>query len=188
MSIVAQVKANDRVYVNAPASVYQGVLADVVDEGIVTPKDPNHKPAHKVTFVYQIDLKITKADVDAAYAAAGKTPDQEKAYKQVGRPFTVRRMLTLSLHEKAELRKFLKNWRGRDLTEAEVRDGLDLESLIGVNAQLNVVHEASKKDPSKVFANIAGITPWNAKFGPVIEVSADYVRVKDRPKDGQEAG
>ena len=47
------------------------------------------------------------------------------------------RPLTPSLHEKANLRKTLKQWRGKDLTSEELR-GFDTESMVGVPANPSI--------------------------------------------------
>ncbi len=40
-----------------------------------------------------------------------------------GRPFVISKVYTASLSEKANLRKDLKAWRGKDLSEAEIKEG-----------------------------------------------------------------
>ena len=84
------------------------------------------------------------------------------------------RNFTPTLNEKANLRKFLRGWFGRDLTEEEL-DGFDLEALVGKPAQLVVVHE--HKD-DEVYANVASCTP--DKSGAPLQPTGKYVRVKDR--------
>lgn len=54
-----------------------------------------------------------------------------------GQPFTVSGFYTLSLHEKANLRNILKNWRGRDFTDEELK-GFDLKSILGAPCMLSV--------------------------------------------------
>lgn len=61
---------------------------------------------------------------------------------------------TLSLHEKANLRKFLENWRGKSFTEKDL-DDFDLSKLIGAPCMLTVIHKESK---DKTYANISGIS------------------------------
>jgi hypothetical protein len=46
-----------------------------------------------------------------------------------GKPFTVSRFYTASLGEKANLRKDLANWRGRDFTEQEL-EGFDSKNIL----------------------------------------------------------
>jgi hypothetical protein len=84
---------------------------------------------------------------------------------------------TPTLNEKANLRKFLRGWFGRDLTVEEMED-FDTDSLIGKPAQLVVVHE--HKD-GKTYANIAACTP--DKSGAPLKPGVKYVRVKDREKE-----
>jgi hypothetical protein len=82
---------------------------------------------------------------------------------------------TLSLNEKATLRKHLEAWRGKLFTPAEL-EGFDLENLLGANCQLQVIHNLS--DQGRTFANIQAIVPLGkgmTKLRPV-----DYVRMKDR--------
>lgn len=85
--------------------------------------------------------------------------------------------MTASLHEKAGLTKFLKDWHGRALTPAETT-GLDLDSLIGRPATVVIVHEQSQ-DGTKTYANIKLIMPH--KSGEPLQPSGLWVRMKDRP-------
>lgn len=91
------------------------------------------------------------------------------------------RNFTPTLNEKANLRKFLRGWFGRDLMESELAD-FDTESLLGKPAQVVVVHE--HKD-GQVYANIAACTP--DKSGEPLKPSGKFVRAKDRkPGDASE--
>ena len=85
--------------------------------------------------------------------------------------------MTASLHEKAGLTKFLKDWHGRALTPAETT-GLDLDTLIGRPATVVIVHEQSQ-DGTKTYANIKLIMPH--KSGEPLQPSGLWVRMKDRP-------
>lgn len=71
-----------------------------------------------------------------------------------GQPFIVTKDYTLSLSEKADLRKDLKSWRGRDFTEQEA-EAFDLSLVVDKCCLLNVVHEGD-------YANVAGIMPLPA--------------------------
>lgn len=55
-----------------------------------------------------------------------------------GRPFISMRDFTVSLHEKAALRKFLAGWRGRDFTPEELA-GFDPKVLIGKGCLLSLI-------------------------------------------------
>lgn len=92
------------------------------------------------------------------------------------------RNFTPSLNEKANLRKFVRGWFGRDLTKQELED-FDTESLIGRPAQVVVVHE--HKD-GETYANIVACTA--DKSGEPLTATGKYVRVKDRQMASAPAG
>jgi hypothetical protein len=85
--------------------------------------------------------------------------------------------MTASLHEKAGLTKFLKDWHGRALTPEETVS-LNLDSLIGKPATVVIVHEQSR-DGTKTFSNIKLIMPH--KSGEALKPSGLWVRLEDRP-------
>jgi hypothetical protein len=72
-------------------------------------------------------------------------------------PLVISKEYTLSMNEKANLRKDLKSWRGKDFTDEEAKK-FDITNLLGVSCMLNVIHVTSK-DGSKQYASISGITP-----------------------------
>lgn len=158
MPIIA--KAPERTYTPAPEGLYHAVCVDVVDLGVLT---TTWGDKHKVRLVWQIEEVNTEAD----------------------RRFEVRKQYNLSLHEKATLRKDLESWRGRKFTDQELQ-GFDLEKLIGVNAQVQIVHDLG--DDATVWANVQAVVP--APKGVAKLVPQDYTRVQDRPRqqgNGQSA-
>jgi hypothetical protein len=70
-----------------------------------------------------------------------------------GEPYVLSKRYTLSLHEKAALRKELTGWRGRDFTPEELK-GFDLKNVLGQLAFISVV-ESVKGD--RTYANIGSI-------------------------------
>lgn len=72
-------------------------------------------------------------------------------------PLAISKEYTLSMHEKSNLRKDLKSWRGRDFTEDEAK-AFDITKLIGAPCMLNIIHKNSATDPTRVYDQIAGIT------------------------------
>ena len=101
--------------------------------------------------------------------------------RQNGSPYLLfSRSFTPSLHEKAALRAFLKQWMGRDLTTAEQNE-FDTESLIGRPARVSVVHSDYN---GTTFANIGLIRA--DKSGEPLKPSGKYVRQKDRQNNGDE--
>jgi hypothetical protein len=147
------------VFVNAPVGAHPAVCCDVVDLGIMkVTYAGKEKQQHKIRIVWQLD------ELD---------PD--------GKPFRVQKRYTLSLHEKAQLRKDLESWRGRPFEEASLKDGFDIEKLLSVGCFLNVIHEVKDQ---KTYANVTAIMPLPK--GVTAPTVRDYVRVCDRSTDAQE--
>lgn len=66
-----------------------------------------------------------------------------------GKPFIVSAFLTNSLSEKATMRKWLENWRGRPFTPEELM-GFDLQNILGHCCMLNVIAKPDGKKGVKV--------------------------------------
>ena len=71
------------------------------------------------------------------------------------KPMTINKTYTLSLGEKASLRKDLSALRGRDFTEEELK-GFDLKTIVGAYCMINVTVTESG---GKTYSNVAGISP-----------------------------
>lgn len=72
-------------------------------------------------------------------------------------PLSVSKEFTLSMSEKSNLRAFLTSWRGKPFT-AEEASCFDITKLLGVPCQLSIIHEPSKKDPSRMYERISSIS------------------------------
>jgi hypothetical protein len=88
----------------------------------------------------------------------------------VDMPMTINKSYTVSLHEKAGLRRDLAAWRGKDFTDEEAK-AFDVSKLIGAYCMINVT---TSETNGKTYSNVAGITPLpgalkNAKPAPVHE-------------------
>lgn len=70
------------------------------------------------------------------------------------RPFAISQEYTLSLGEKANLRKDLESWRGRKFTEQEL-EGFDLKNVLGKACMIQVVHTAKGDN---TYANVQTVT------------------------------
>jgi hypothetical protein len=86
-------------------------------------------------------------------------PTELKVFSQEKgeQPLVIENEYTLSLHEKSSLRKLLASWRGKDFTEKEA-ESFDITKLLGVQCMLNIIHKPGKKDPTKIYEQIAGVT------------------------------
>ncbi len=108
---------------------------------------------------------------------------ETECLRQDGSPFLVWSTgFTPSLHEKASLTKFLRQWFGRGLSQAE-QDEFDTESLVGRSAVVTIVHNDGRD--GQVYANIALIQ--SDKSGKPMTPSGKYQRVKDRPAKDNDA-
>ena len=73
-------------------------------------------------------------------------------------PCVIDKEYTLSLGEKANLRKDLQSWRGKAFTEAEA-EAFDITKLLGVPCMLNIIHVQGKKDANKTYQSIGSVSP-----------------------------
>ena len=121
------------------AGMHQAVCYGIIDLG--THYDETYKKSnHKIMIQWEFpELRI----------------DITRDGQTVNVPRITSKRYTLSLHEKAGLRKDLESWRGRAFTAEELR-GFDVHNLLGVNCLLNIVHQT--KD-GKTYANISSIVP-----------------------------
>ena len=151
-------KASSSNYIPAPAGTHAAVCVDVVDLGVLEVNfGGKAKKQHKINIVWQID-----------------------EVREDNRPYQVQKRYTLSLHEKAGLRKDLESWRGRPFTPAEL-EGFDVEAVLNVGCMLTVIHNV--KDGS-TYANVAAVS--KTPKGMQAPVARDYVRVCERkPTEGE---
>jgi hypothetical protein len=152
MPIIATVGSDSQTFTPAPAGVHQAVCVDIVDLGIVEVTwQGKTKQQHKINIAWQIDEP--RDDV---------------------KPYLVFKRYTLSLSEKATLRKDLESWRGKKFTRDEEM-GFDVETVLGANCLLNIQHNTVG---DKTYANVVSIMPL-VKGMPKI-AARDYVRKQDR--------
>jgi hypothetical protein len=149
MSLIARRPQTARAL--APAGIHAAVCVDCQDLGQQTGA---YGAKHKIRLVWQLDALDPEA----------------------GRRVEVARVYTLSLSERAALRKDLERWRGRAFTDAELDLGFDLEKLIGVNCQVLVSHSLS--DNGSTYADVDSVLPA-AKGAPKLAPEA-FTRLKDR--------
>jgi len=71
-------------------------------------------------------------------------------------PFSISKDFTISMNEKANLRKMLESWRGKGFNEVEA-ERFDITKLLGIPCMLNVIHKTSAK--GNQYADIASISP-----------------------------
>lgn len=130
-----------------PADGYSAVCVDVIDLGYFF--DPKWKKVtHRCAIVWQLDCRDSK-----------------------GKLFEIAQRYTVSMGEKAYLRRDLSAWRGKSYTDEEAKAGAPLAKLVGVPAYITVEHN---KSGDKTYANVVGITKLPKGLTPL--EPENYVR------------
>lgn len=140
-------------FVPAPEGLHNAVCVDVIDMGLV---EGAFGKKHTIRLVWELDALME---------------DQRR--------FVIQRRYTASLHEKSQLFKDLKSWRGKPFTPEEL-NGFDLEKLVGAPCQILVEHADRE---GTTYANVKAI--MKADPSRKLIKSGDYVRVKDREDERQ---
>jgi hypothetical protein len=127
-----------------PAGVFIGRCFSIIDLGTqLTNGQYGEKMQHKIRLGWELfgeeeDGTPLTIDVD------GKSM-----------PLTISKSYTVSLHEKANLRKELAAWRGKDFTDDEAK-AFDVSKLLGAYCMVNVT---TSETNGKTYSNVAGLTP-----------------------------
>lgn len=144
MGFIAKDSGGEGNFKKVPPGVYVARCYSLIDMGTqVTDGQYGSKEQHKIRIGFEIF-----GDDDAGNPL---TIDMDGKMM----PLTISKTYTLSLHEKAGLRKDLAAWRGRDFTDEEAK-AFDVSKLMGVYCMLNIT---TSENNGKTYTNIAGITP-----------------------------
>lgn len=150
-----------------PDGQYAARCIDIIDRGPVTVEWKGvKKEKHKMT------LRFFCGEYTTIH-------DENGNEKRV--PLWVDDWFTVSLHEKAKLRKFLEDWRGIAFTDEELA-GFNVIKLLHAPAFLQLKHN---KTPDRTYCNIGSVMKL-PKGMEAPAVPTDYVRVKDRPPKEQD--
>jgi hypothetical protein len=145
MSIIAKTNG-EKEFARLPlpeAGTTQAVCCAVWDLGLQEVTFSGEKKVqHKVIIAWEITEKIN-----------------EPTSEYHGKPYMLNKKYTLSLGEKANLRKDLESWRGVPFSPEQLKNGFDLEKLYGVNCFIGIKHEPARNDPNTVYANVSAILP-----------------------------
>jgi hypothetical protein len=128
-----------------PPGAYVARCYQIVDLGTQTSSGQyGEKSAHKL----RLSWELFGEDEDGQPLTV--------SYDGKTMPMTVSKSYTVSMHEKASLRKDLAAWRGRDFTTEEQR-AFDVSKLLGAYALINVNNSTGGN--GKTYANVAGLSP-----------------------------
>ena len=85
-------------------------------------------------------------------------PEEKRVFEEgkEEKPMVISKEYTLSMYEKANLRKELEGWRGKGFTEDEAKS-FDISVLLGVPCLLSVVHKKVEAT-GKEYATISSIS------------------------------
>jgi hypothetical protein len=95
----------------------------------------------------------------------------EDTIMEDGRPMSIHKRYTWSMHEKATLRKHLEAWRGLKFAERDFGPGgFDVRNLLGKACMISIMHEERE---GRTYANIAAISklPKGMSAGSLINES-----------------
>lgn len=124
--------------------------------------------------------ETTNRKIRLAWEVFGEDEDNEPLTIDVDgveMPMTINKTYTLSLGEKANLRKDLSAWRGRDFNEEELK-GFDISNIVGVYCMLNVTLSESS---GKTYSNVAGISPLHKSMQKPEPVHKNQIFDLDNP-------
>lgn len=130
--------------------------------------EPCPEGEHRVVCVEIEDLGMQDTQFGQKHKCLFKFQTEQKM--EDGRPYMLFQRFNVSLHENSSMRPFLEKWRGKKFSQDELKDGFDIEKLIGINANVYVTHDEHN---DKIYANIQVIKPpkdgdWT-KLKPIIE-------------------
>ena len=160
MAFIAKDTGGNSNFKKVPAGAYIGRCYSLIDLGTQTSTVGQYagKSAHKIRIGWEL-FGEDETGAPLTIVVDGKEM-----------PLTISKSYTMSLHEKAALRKDLAAWRGKDFTEDEAK-GFDVSKLLGAYCMVNVT---TSENNGKTYTNVAGLTPLpgalkNSKPTPVHE-------------------
>jgi hypothetical protein len=86
-------------------------------------------------------------------------------------PMVISKEYTLSMHEKANLRRDLESWRGKAFTDEQAAK-FDITKLLGVPCMLNIIHKVTKQGND--FATISNISSLPRGLNCPEQVNPNY--------------
>lgn len=86
-------------------------------------------------------------------------------------PFIIYQEYTLSLSDKANLKKVLESWRGKEFTEQELA-GFDIEKLVDKTCLIQVLHKTSSNGNQR--AHISSFMKLPAKMEAPVPFNTPY--------------
>jgi hypothetical protein len=124
-----------------PAGNHVAICRMIVDLGIQPGSGQYPEPKHQVYLGFELPTERIKYEKDGQ--------------KKEG-PMSIGRTFTASMSVKANLRKFIEGWVGKQFSSDERAATFDIFQLLDKKCLLNVSH---KDKDDRTYANIAGASP-----------------------------
>lgn len=141
MSLVAKAGGSSSNFIPVPTGMHLARCYRIIDLGTQeSTYMGNLKQLHKAMFQFEVHSED----------AQGNPTVTSK-----GDPMVVSKNFTVTLADKASLRRDLQTWRGKDFTKEEL-DGFQLKNVLGHWAMLSIVETQNN---GNTYTNIATINP-----------------------------
>lgn len=124
---------------------------------------PHPEGIHPAACVDVVDLGLVETEFQGVKKMVNKVKlvFESEQMTEDGKPCTVSKNFTASLHPKAKLADFLGKWRGRPVTPGET---IDLAKLIGASCTLVISHQQNMA--GKTYAAIDAVSKPTKKVTP----------------------
>lgn len=124
---------------------------------------PHPEGIHPAVCVDVMDLGLVETDFQGVKKMVNKVKltFETEAKGDDGKPCTVSKNFTASLHPKAKLSEFLGKWRGRQVAPGET---IGLDKLIGASCTLVISHQQNLS--GKTYAAIDAVSKPTKKVTP----------------------
>lgn len=131
---IAKEKGTD--FVPAPDGTHVARCIWVISLGTQPSNNPKFAPAFKILLGWEL-------------------PEEVIEYNGEQRPMVITKEYTLSLNEKANLRKDLESWRAKAFTPEE-RAGFEVAKVVGVPCLLTVTHQDTSN--GRTYAKVSAVS------------------------------
>jgi uncharacterized protein (DUF2249 family) len=102
-------------------------------------------------------------------------PTETRVFKEENgeQPMVISQEFTLSMNEKANLRKFLESWIGKGFTEEEAKN-FDITKLLGKPCMLSIIHKKSQKGSEYAIISSVATMPKGMECPEQINATLEF--------------
>ena len=162
MALIAKASGDGGSFTPVPEGMHLARCYRIVDMGTQAGEYQG-----KPTMAYKVMLQ---------FEVHGENNEGKKLVTAKNEPLSISKNYTLSLGDKANLRKDLQAWRGRQFTMDELK-GFELKNVLGAWALLNVAKAAG--NDGKEYTNIVAINPVPKMIKNTIPAGHNELKIFD---------